>query len=695
MKSRPIAALLLGVATAWLGPAGCNRAPHGDVQATQAPGSQLGINPDWMDTGVKPGDDWYEYADGTWMKTAQVPADRSSIGAFYLANKTTEGQLSALIAGIEKSTPKAGSNQAKVKDFYDAYLNTRAIDAKGMNPVLPALAKFEAIADKTQLASVLGGQIRADVDPLNNTNFQTENLFGVFVTQALKGGQVVPYVLQGGLGMPEREYYLSSDPKMAALRSAYRQYIQDLLTAAGIADAKAKAQTIYDLEVRIAKAHDTREQSEDWARASRLWSQQDFARKAPGLDWTAFFQAAQLSGVKTFDAYHPGGITRLSALVASEPLDAWKDWLVFHQINSNTDVLPSKLDKLHFVFYDTKLAGVEQQRPRAKRALSALNQYLGDALGKLYTDKYFPASSKARIERMVANIKAAFAKRIEALDWMAPSTKAEAEKKVRNIVVGVGYPDTWKDYSGLTVDPNDAYANKQAASAYYYKQQLAKIGKPLDRREWWMNAQLVNAVNLPVQNALNFPAAIMQPPFFDPSADDAFNYGAIGSVIGHEISHSFDNNGAKFDASGAMRNWWTPADLKHFEQAGKALANQFDQYEPFPGVHLKGELTLSEDIADIAGLNAAYDAYRASLGGKPAPTIGGFTGDQRFFLAFGQVWATKTRDAALRKQIATDEHAPGQYRALTVRNLDPWYQAFAVKQGQKLYLAPDKRVKIW
>jgi predicted metalloendopeptidase len=695
MKSRFLAALLLGAATVTLGPVACQQASNQDAAVASTQGTGLGINKAWIDTSAKPGDDWYRYADGTWLKNTEVPADRSRVGAFWMAGEKTDAQLAALMADIEKASPAAGSNEAKVKAFYEAYLDTRAIDASGMAPIQPDLARFDAIGDKEQLAAVLGSQIRADVDPLNNTNFQTENLFGVFVTQALMGGQVVPYILQGGLGMPEREYYLSPDPKMAELRTAYRQYIEDLLTAAGISDAKAKAQKVYDLEMKIAKAHNTREDSENWKKASGLWSPAEFATKAPGLDWTAFFKAAQLGGVKTFEAFHPDGIARLCALVASEPLDAWKAWLVFHQINTSAEVLPSKLDNLHFAIYGTRLTGAEQQRPRAKRAIGAVNASLGDALGRLYTDKYFPASSKARIEQMVTNIKAAFVKRIDGIDWMAPSTKAEAKKKVANMVVGVGYPDTWRDYSGLEVDPKNAYANLEAANLYNYRQQLAKIGKPMDRHEWWMNAQLVNAVNLPVQNALNFPAAIMQPPFFDPGADDAFNYGAIGTVIGHEISHSFDNNGAEFDASGAMRNWWTDSDRKKFEQAATALANQFDQYEPFPGLHVNGKLTLGENIADVAGLAAAHDAYLASLKGKEAPAIEGFSGDQRFYLAFAQVWAEKTREAAARKQIATDGHAPGQFRALTVRNQDPWYKAFDVQPGQKLYLPPDKRVRVW
>ncbi|MBW8783844.1 MAG: M13 family metallopeptidase, partial [Novosphingobium sp.] len=552
-----------------------------------------------------------------------------------------------------------------------------------------------SITDVRGLSRVLGEQLRADVDPLNATDFQTENLFGVFVTQPLAGGLVMPYVLQGGLGMPEREYYLSTDAKMTALRTQYQAYIARLLGDAGIPDAQAKAKRIYDLELKIAQAHETRAQSEDWQHDTGIWSRADFATKAPGIDWDAFFGAAQLGSRPKFAAYHALAIPKLSALVASEPLDAWKDWLTFHQINTNASVLPARLEQDHFAFYGVALQGTTAQRPRDKRALAAVNGALGDALGKLYVGRFFPASNKAEIEGMVGRIKDAFARRIQALGWMAPSTKQEALTKVRTIEVGIGYPDTWKDYTALTVSRDDAYANQQAASKLNYQQQLAKIGKPLDRREWWMNAQLVNAVNLPVQNALNFPAAILQRPFFDPKADPAFNYGAIGATIGHEISHSFDNNGALFDASGKMRNWWTPADFAHFTQAGDALGRQFDAYEPFPGVHVNGKLTLSEDIADLAGLGAAFDAYHASLNGKPAPVIDGFTGDQRFFLAFAQSWAAKIRPEALRARIATDGHAPEMYRALTVRNVDPWYGAFTVKPGDKLFLAPDQRVRVW
>jgi putative endopeptidase len=693
MTNRLLAAFLLGTATIALGPVACNSA--GDEAVEVTPGTELGIVKESMDTSVKPGDDFYAYANGGWMRANEIPADRSNIGGFWIASEQTDQNLEALIAELEDSEPEAGSDAARVKAFYDAYLDTATIDRLGMQPIQGDLQRIAAIRDKRDLARVLGSNVRADVDPLNATDMTTENLFGVFVTQALAEQEVMPYLLQGGLGMPEREYYLSSDPVMRGHQAAYRKYIADMLTAAGIPDAAAKAQRIWDLELKIARAHATREESDDWSKAREIWTAEQFPQKAPGLDWETFFEAAQLGGQRKFNAFHAGSIPKLAALVGSEPLESWKDWLTFHQINKNAGVLPSEIDRLHFAFNGTQLTGQEQNRPREKRALAAVNAHLGDALGKLYVERYFPASAKAQIEAMVANIKTAFARRIDALDWMAPETKAEAKAKAEGMEVGVGYPDVWTDYSSLELSPDTAYANKQAAELLRYRQQLAKIGKPLDRREWWMNAQLVNAVNLPVQNAMNFPAAILQRPFFDPAADPAFNYGAIGAVIGHEISHSFDDAGSAFDRNGLMRNWWTDADLEVFKRNGKALSDQYDSYEALPELHVNGNLTLGENIADLAGLAAAYDAYKASLGGKEAPVIDGFTGDQRFFIAYAQAWATKFREAALRQRIATDGHAPGHFRALTVRNLDAWYDAFGVKEGDKLYLPPEQRVRIW
>ncbi len=687
-----VLAVLLATTAIAVGTAACTSAEKESVYTV---GTELGISKTAMDTSVNPGDDFYAYANGNWQKTTEIPADRSSIGSFYIAFLETEKRNRELVEAILKGKPAEGSNEARIASFYNAYMDTAAIDAAGMKPVEADLARFSAIADKAGLAKVLGEQARVDVDPLNFTDFHTENLFGLFVTQGLSTpGEVLPYMLQGGLGLPEREYYLSDDPKMGEIRAAYRAYIVHLLTLSGIPDAEAKAARIYDLETKIARAHAPREESEDFTKSATVWTRADFDKKAPGLDWQAYFASSNLSKAGKFAAYHPAAITRLSKLVASEPLDAWKDWLAFHQINMHTDVLPTKLDQAHFAFYGTTLSGTPEQRSRDKRALAALNQYLGDAVGKAYADKYFPAAAKAEVGDMVEGIKTAFAKRVETIDWMAPETKKEAIKKVETIVVGVGYPDTWRDYGRFNVG-NSAYANAVAGEKAETAHQLAKIGKPMDRDEWWMTPQTVNAINLPVQNALNFPAAILQPPFFNPKADPAYNYGAIGAVIGHEISHSFDNNGAAFDSTGALRNWWTDADLRKFEEAGQALAEQYDQYKPFPDLAINGKLTLGENIADVAGLQAAYDAYRASLGGKEAPVIDGFTGDQRFFIAFAQTWATKMRDAALRQRVATDGHAPGMYRALTVRNLDAWYKAFDVKPTDKLYLPPEKRVRVW
>jgi putative endopeptidase len=693
MRTKLIAVLLASAGVA-ITTAACRMSEDG--QTEQADVSASGIDLKAMDKSVKPGDDFYAYANGSWMKSTEIPADRSNIGGFYIADQVREQHAKELIEGILKSDPAAGSDEARIRDFYNAYLNTDAIDKAGMAPAKADLNAIAAITDKRALSAAIGSTLRADTDPLNATNFQTGNLFGIFVTQGLSTpGEQIPYLMQGGLGMPEREYYLSGDADMAGLRGKYRTYVETVMKEAGNADPKAAAERVIALETKIARAHVTRQESEDFSKGAKVWTRADLEKNAPGIDWPALLNAAQLGSAAKFQAYHAGSIPRLAALVGSEPLDEWKDWLAFHTLNQQASVLPKTIRDASFAFNGTALGGATQQRPREALALNAVGNQLKDAVGKAYVAKYFPAESKTEIQGMVENIKASFAKRVQALDWMAPTTKQEALKKVETIVVGVGYPDGWRNYSSLTISPTDAYANRKNAGLAEYRHQIAKIGKPMDRAEWWMPPQLVNAVNLPVQNALNFPAAILVRPFFDPKADAAFNYGAIGGVIGHEISHSFDNNGALFDSTGALRNWWTPADLAKFQQSGDALAQQYDAYEPFPGLHVNGKLTLGENIADVAGLQAAYEAYRASLKGKEAPVIDGFTGDQRFFIAYAQSWATKMRDEALKARIATDGHAPGNYRALTVRNIDAWYTAFNVQPGDKLYLAPEKRVKIW
>nr|NUR37713.1 M13 family metallopeptidase [Sphingomonas sp.] len=674
----------------------CNRNPAEERGGQQVQGTQSGIDKSLMDTSVKPGDDFDKYANGAWEKTAVIPQDKSNISVFSAINDRAEQRKAELVDGIVKSNPAAGSDEARIANFYKAYTDTATIEKRGLAPVKPDLDRIEAIADKGVLADAIGRTLRADTDPLNATNFHTENLFGVFVTQGFNDPtKTVPYLMQGGLGLPDRDYYVSTDASMAKLRADYTPYVAKILTLAGLPNAQARAAKIVALETKIAQAHETLEESQESAKANNPWTRADFDKKAPGVDWGRLLGAAQLGSQQDFIVWQPSAVTKTAALLASQPLDVWKDWLAFHRINQMTDVLPKAFDDAHFAFYGSEIGGQPQQKARDKRALASLDAWLGDAVGKRYVDKYFPASSKADIDTMVTNIKAALEKRIDALAWMAPATKTEAKKKVATMAVGIGYPDKWRDYSSLDIRADDAFGNLDRAQLANYQRQLAKIGKPVDKTEWWMEPQVVNAQNQPLQNSLTFPAAILDQGFYDPNADAAAKYGAIGSVIGHEISHSFDNLGATFDATGKLRNWWTASDLAHFNQAGAALVAQYNAYEALPGLHLNGKQELGENIADVAGLAAAYDAWKASLGGKPSPVIDGLTGDQRFFLAYAQSHRGKLRDAALRARVATDVHAPGPWRVLTVRNIDAWYPAFNVQSGQKLYLAPGKRITVW
>ncbi len=688
------------VALCTLGACGKSQTPATpQVPAPAAPAAKttIGIDLAGLDRAVKPGDDFDEYANGGWRKTAVIPDDRSSTGVFFEVFKKAEQRNAELVQGLAKAPQAAGSDARRIADYYTAFMDEAAIEQRGLAPLKPELAQIDAIANATDLARVLGAGLRADVDPLNATKLSTDRLFGLFVTQGLTDpSHNVAYLLQGGLGMPNRDYYLSADKTMAGFRDQYRTYVGALLKQAGIADSDAKAAAIMALETKIAKAHASIIDTEDVHKANNPWPMADFARRAPGLDWSTYFTAAGLQDQATIDAWQPDAIRQLSALVASEPLQTWKDWLAFHAIDRNASgLLPKAFDDLNFGFYGHVLNGTPQQRERWKRGIARVNHDLGDAVGQLYVKQYFPASSKTRVQQMVDNIVAAFGERVDTLEWMTPATREKAKAKAAALHVGVGYPETWRDYASLDVRADDPLGNHQRAEEYEYRHQRAKLGQAVDRNEWWMTPQTVNAVNLPLQNALNFPAAILEPPFFDPNADDAANYGSIGAVIGHEISHSFDNMGAEFDAQGRLANWWSPEDAAHFKAAGQKLVAQYNAYEPLPGLHINGQQTLGENIADLAGLTIAHAAYVKSLGGKPAPVIDGMSGEQRFFLAFAQSWRSKTRDAALRAQVIGDGHAPGRYRAQTVRNIDPWYDAFPSQPGEQLYLAPDQRVRIW
>ncbi|KTT72870.1 M13 family metallopeptidase [Sphingomonas sanguinis] len=657
-----------------------------------------GVDKAYMDPSVKPGDNFDTYANGGWRKTAEIPADRSSIGVGLDVSLRAEARTAAIIKGAAATKGAPGSDQQRIADYYAAYTDTNGIEARGLTPIQASLSAIAAIRDKSDLSRAIGAAMRSDTDPFNNNNYaSTNDLFGLFVSQDLnQPTRNVPYLMQGGLGLPDRDYYLSDKPEMAEIRTAYQAYLTQLMQLAGLSDPQARAARVFALETKIAAAQTDIIASQDAHKGDNPWTRADFDKRAPGVDWTAFWSAAGLpAGQRDFIAWQPDAITKLSALVASEPLQSWQDWLAFHTINQVTSVLPKAIDDASFGFYGRTLTGTPAQQPREKRGIAAVNGALGEAVGKIYAQRYFPASSKTEIQTMVKNIVGAFDRRVAALDWMAPATKAEARRKLAVLKVGVGYPDHWWNYPKFEVRADDPVGNAQRARLALYRYHLSKLGKPVDRSEWWMTPQTVNAVNLPLQNALNFPAAILESPYFDPKFDAAANYGAIGSVIGHEISHSFDNLGADFDSTGRLHNWWTPADLKRFEEAGQALVAQYSAYEALPGLHLNGEQELGENIADVAGLTAAYEAYKASLGGKPAPVIDGLTGDQRFFLAFAQGWRTKMRDRALRARIATDVHAPAPWRVLTVRNLDAWYAPFNVQPGQALYLPPEKRVHVW
>ena len=652
-----------------------------------------------MEASVVPGNDFFRYANGGWLKATEIPPDRAYYGTGSIVAELTLQRLHSLLEEAAAHAP-AGSEQRKIGDYYASFMDEAAIERKGLQPLQPRLARIGAISDRRSLARELGGTLRADVDALNNTQFHTDNLLGLWVAQDLDDPtRYAAILLQGGLGMPDREYYLDPSAHMATDREKYRAHIANVLRLAKTPDADAKAARIYELEHRIAAVHWKREDSEQVRKADNHWSRAALDKRAPGLDWASFLEAAGLQQQAGFMLWQPSAISGIAALVGSEPLDTWKDYLTFHAIEHASTFLPQAFVDEQFAFYGGVLTGTPQLRQRWKRAIDATSDALGEAVGKVYVQQHFPRAEKERAELMVRNLLAAFSTRIDRLQWMSPATKVKAKAKLATLKVGVGYPDKWRDYSGLHVERGDALGNFERAELFEYRRNLAKLGAPVDRSEWVMYPQTVNAVNLPVMNAINIPAAILQPPFFDPGRAMVMDYGAVGSTIGHEISHSFDDQGALFDATGRLQNWWTPQDLAHFEASAAQLADQFDAYHPFPDVHVNGKQTLSENVADVAGVAAAYDAFHLAAPASPAhraPAASGkFSDEQLFFLSYAQSWRQKIREPALRQRLVTDGHAPAEYRGDTVRNEDPWYAAFDVKPGQTLYLPPEKRVRMW
>jgi len=672
--------------------------PAAPVTVTPAPAAptHTGVDASAMDRTASPGGDFYAYANGAWLKSAQIPDDRSGTGPFLRMVEQVEARTKAILEECAASGAAAGTPQQRAGDVFATYLDEAAIEAKGLAPVKPTLARIGKLKDKQALAAYLGGDLRADVDALNNTRFQTTRLFGLWTELDLNDpSRVSPYLLQGGLGMPDRSYYLDKTPAMEALRTQYLAYVTRLLDLAHQPHPAATAARVMGLEKAIATVHASRVESEDVKKANNPWARADFAAKAPGLDWGAYWKAAGLDAQPGFIVWHPAAVTGIAALVKSTPIDVWRDYLVVRALGRAAPYLPKAFVDADFAFYGTALRGTPKPLDRWKRAIDVTNGAVEDAVGKLYVERHFRPEYKQEILGMVDAIVAAFGRRIDALAWMSPATKVKAKAKLATLRVGVAYPDAWRDDTGLEIVRGDALGNAERAELFAYKKALATLGKPADRGAWVMAPQTVNAVNLPVRNALNFPAAILEPPFYDPRATDAVKFAAIGAIIGHEISHSFDDQGALFDEKGRFASWWTPEDFAHFEASGAALAKQYDAYRPFPDLAVNGKQCLSENIADLAGLAASYDAWKAGLRAEPAPVVDGLTGDQQFFVSYAQSWQGKIRDAALRARIATDGHAPPEYRALTVRNLDAWYPAFEVRATDALYLPPDGRVRVW
>ncbi|WP_033919857.1 M13 family metallopeptidase [Sphingomonas sp. 37zxx] len=639
----------------------------------------FGFDTAGMDTGIAPGNDFYDFANGTWAKTTPIPADKSNYGLFNVLDDQARTQTRAI---LEEQKDIAGS---KIGTAYATYLDQAAIDAKGLAPIQPWLTQIKAVGDKAGYAALVAEAQRSGVD----------GPIGTYVGIDDKNPTIYAVTLgQSGLGMPDRDYYLSTDAKQVETRAAYLAYLTKLLTLAGEANAAQRAAAILAFETDIARVHWTRTESRDSEKTYNKTSLADLTRAAPGFDFKRYFAAAG-TPVDTLIVAQPSAIAGTAKLIAAAPMQVLQDQMIVRSLENFAGSLPSAIDQTVFAFSGTTLAGTPEQEPRWKRAVSFTNRALSDEVSKLYVDRHFPASTKAAADDLVKNVITAFDKRIDKLDWMDPATKVKAKAKLAAFTPKIGYPDQWRDYSSLEIRAGDAFGNALRANHWAYQDNISKLGQPIRKWEWGMTPMTVNAYANFGMVEIVFPAAILQPPFFDPNADPAINYGGIGAVIGHELSHHFDDQGSKYDLEGRLTTWWTPQDVERFKQRSQAVVAQYAAYDGMPGMKVNGELTLGENIADLAGLTMAYDAYIASLGGKPAPVIGGFTGDQRFHLGWAQLWRRKYRDAELRRRLLTDSHSPSVQRVAVVRNIDPWYAAFKVQPGTELYLAPKDRISIW
>ena len=645
----------------------------------------FGVDLDGRDLSVKPGDDFVAYSGGTWAKANAIPTDRSRWGAFDQLRDKAETNVRDVVQTAAASHAATGNGQ-KIADFYNSFLDTATIDKLGLAPAAPGLKEIAALKTHEQVAALIA-----------RGGFAVNGPISIFIDLDEKNpDRYMVGITQSGLSLPDREYYLKDTAEFKEIRAKFQAHVARMLTLAKIDHADVRAKNVLAIETGIAGDHWDIAARRERDKTYNIMSVAELKALAPAYPWDAALKSAGLAGIKDVIVREKSAIPLLATNFKKTPVAKWRDYLTYSFLSSNASVLPSAIDEANFDFYGKTLNGQPQQRERWKRGISALDSALGEAVGQLYVAKNFTPESKAKMESLVENLREAYKQRFKTLAWMTPETRAKADEKLASFKPKIAYPDHWRDYGPYEVKAGDAFGNKQRSAIYNWNYDLARLGKPSDRDEWFMTPQTVNAYYNPVFNEVVFPAAILQPPFFDANADPAVNYGAIGAVIGHEMGHGFDDQGAKSDARGVLHTWWSDADVKAFKLRTDALADQYSAFEALPGLHINGRLTLGENIGDNGGLTIAHVAYINSLHGKPAPVIDGLTGDQRFFLAYAQVWRTLYRDQALRNQVMSDPHSPGQFRANgVVRNMDEWYAAFGVKPGDKLYLAPDKRVHIW
>ena len=649
----------------------------------------FGFDVTGMDPGIKPGDDFNGYANGRWLARTEFPADKAYIGVAVDVDDKARAQVRRIIeAAVADSSAAPDSVTRKVGDFYAAFMDETAIEARGLAPVKPLLDRVAAIKTRADLVDAMGKANRLGISlPIGlgiGIDDKNPDAFAVTLTQS-------------GLGLPDRDYYLDlQNPAFAKARAAYRTYIAAMLRHAGMDNVDARADAILAIETQLAAVHWTRVESRQAEKAYNPVATSDLASRFPGFDWPAFLGPIGVANQSRVIAAQPSALAGTAKLVGDASIGVWQDYLTLRTLGWASGYLPKAVLDTQFEF-NKVLTGAQQLRPRWQRGVDATSGALGDAVGQIYVEKHFPADSKTRIDAMVKNILAAMDRRLANLDWMDPATRVTARQKLAAFRPKIGFPDTWRDYGALVVDKADPLGNRMRSAEFDHVREVAKLNKPADRDEWYMVPMVVNAYANPTWNEIVFPAAILQPPYFDAAGDDAVNYGSIGAIIGHEITHHFDDQGRKYDKTGRLAEWWTPEDIKRFEARAGVVVKQYAAYEPLPGTKLDGELTLGENIADIAGLLVAWDAWQLARKGNPAmdKVIDSFTPEQRFFLGYGQSWRGKMRPQLLQQVIASDPHSPESARAQAVRNIDGWYKAFNVKQGDKLYLAPEQRARPW